>query len=81
MIMATSIRQYVLNNIGEAEAFTVEALTSAGYHQCLFSEDIDYTNAYHKALELVGLEHFIAYGYQDFWFEDAALAIQFKLSL
>jgi len=79
--MTVSITDYYLNNVGDPTKVSTAGLNAAGYSYCKLPRDFDFRRAYVTAQNLVGSKNFLTMDANMFWFENAALAVQFRLLL
>jgi hypothetical protein len=78
--MNQTITEYYLTNARTPELITSEVLIAKGYAGCSIPSDYNFRTAYMLALEFVGPLNFVVRD-REFWFESAALAMQYRLTL
>jgi hypothetical protein len=78
--MNQMITEYYRANARTPELIANEALTAKGYAGCVIPSDYNFRKAYVIAIEFVGHQNFVARD-REFWFESAALAMQYRLML
>jgi hypothetical protein len=79
--MTVAITDYYLHNVSDPNKVSKSALEQAGYSCCTLPPNYNFRKAYVTAVELVGSKNFLTIDSDLFWFQSAALAVQFRLML
>jgi hypothetical protein len=79
--MTLLITDYYLLNVNDPTKVSSKGLTDAGYTSCQRPASCDFRKAYLIATDLVGSKNFLTINTDMFWFESAAVAVQFRLLL